>query len=74
MDSFVGLLTAVFFFLMQYNQRKDSLANQLKHDAEIEGSDADNRVKRVEKLTLSELEDQCNESSVSGQGVRQAGG
>jgi low affinity Fe/Cu permease len=53
----ISVLTLGFFFLLQYGQRKDSLANQLKHDEEIRSSDARDEIQGIEKLNLTELED-----------------
>jgi hypothetical protein len=57
---YISTVTVAFFFLFNYGQRKDSLANQLKHNAEIEGTpELDDRFSGIEKMTLSELEEKA---------------
>lgn len=57
---YISTVTVAFFFLFNYGQRKDSLANQLKHNIEIKGiPGAEDKYAGIEKLTLSELEEKC---------------
>lgn len=54
---YISIVTVGFFFLLASGQRKDRIANQLKHDAVIKAIDAaDDGNIGLEKQTLEELE------------------
>lgn len=60
---YISTVTVGFFFLFNYGQRKDSLANQLKHDAEITGlPSAQDELCGIEKETLSQLESRVEQN------------